>query len=364
MVDGRRCLVAAVDGRATAPRVVVRAAGRGSASRRAPRGAAVGAPAYDPYSPTLVPTTPTPYTAPPPAYSPYAPLPYSPTPGAPFPDGLPAPQIFPDGGYMIGQPTRFLQELRLRDTQLLAMGSNSLSVNDVETSATFAIPFFQTYAPFLITPGFGMHFFGGPVTGPPDFADLPPRTYDAYIDAAWHPQVNPWLSFNLGVRTGVYTDFSTFNDHSIRIMGRGLAIVALTPTLQIAAGAVYLDRVLIKLLPAGGVIWNPNPDARYEILFPNPKLAHRWTTIGNTDVWVYVSGEYGGGSWTIQRINGNDQADYNDLRVNVGIETYGYRGLHAFFETGFAWDRKIVYRDSPINYNASDTVMLRGGVSY
>ena len=103
-------------------------------------------------------------------------------------------------------------------------------------------------------------------------------------------------------------------------MGRGLGVITLTPTVQIAAGVVYIDRVQIKLLPAGGIIWTPNPDARYEILFPNPKLARRWTTIGNTDVWLYATGEYGGGSWTIQRIGFTDQADYNDIRVGGGIE--------------------------------------------
>jgi hypothetical protein len=147
-------------------------------------------------------------------------------------------------------------------------------------------------------------------------------------------------------------------------MGRGLGIVTLTPTLQLALGVVYIDRVLIKLFPAGGLIWTPNPDARYEILFPNPKLAHRWTTLGNTDMWGYISGEYGGGSWTIERINGNDQADYNDIRVNLGLEGYGFRGLHGFFEVGYVFERQIIYRYGPDNYYPSDTVMLRAGLEY
>ena len=245
------------------------------------------------------------------------------------------------------------------------MGSNSLGVNDVDTSATFAIPFFRTSAPFLITPGFSAHFFQGPVTAPPIDADLPPVTYDAYLDGAWHPQVSPWFGANLGVRVGVYTDFNTFNTNSIRVMGRGLGVITLTPNLQIALGVVYIDRVVVKILPAGGLIWTPNPDARYEILFPNPKLAHRWTTIGNTDIWVYATGEYGGGSWTIERIGGiTDQADYNDIRVALGIESYGYRGLHGFFEVGYVFDRQIVYRSGTPQFNPSDTIMLRAGLSY
>lgn len=319
---------------------------------------AAGVAPYSPYAPS-------PY-APPPAAAPYAaPAPYSTTPSALYPDGIATPQIFPAGGFSLDPPLRLLQEVRGRWTWLSPMGSNSLGVNDIETSATFAIPFLRTINPLLITPGFGIHFFEGPVTVEPNGADLPPNTYDAYLDTAWHPQITPWLGANLGVRVGAYSDFQTFNTNSIRIMGRGLGVVTLTPTLKIAAGVVYIDRVLIKLFPAGGLIWTPNPDSRYDILFPNPKLAHRWTTLGNTDVWFYVSGEYGGGSWTINRIDGTDQADYNDIRVNLGIEGYGYRGLHGFFEVGYVFNRQIIYRYAPEdNYNPSDTVMLRAGLEY
>jgi hypothetical protein len=319
-------------------------------------------PTFDPYAPTGT-AAPAPYS--PYAPSPYAPAPYSPAPGALYPDGIQTPQFLPPDTSTFGQPLRFLQEVRGRYTWLDPLGgANKLGVNDIETSATFAMPLLQTTNPLLLTPGFAAHFFQGPITAAPDFASLPPVTYDAYLDSAWHPQINPWLSANLGVRVGAYTDFNTFNTHSIRIMGRGLGIITLTPTLQIAAGVVYLDRVLIKMLPAGGIIWTPNPDARYEILFPNPKLARRFTTLGNTDVWGYVAAEYGGGSWTIQRPGFTDQADYNDIRVMVGIESFGYRGMHGFFETGYVFDRQIIYRSGTPNFNPSDTLMLRAGLSY
>lgn len=332
-----------------------------------------GAP-YDPYASPLAqaPLTtpppafppPQPYTAP--TYSPYAPSPYAPVPYAPAPSTLyPEGIQFPQSNFSFGQTLKFMQDIRGRWTWLAPIGDRFIGVNDVETNVTFAVPFFQTTSPLMITPGFAIHFWQGPVTEAPLFADLPANTYDAYLDSAWYPQVTSWLSAQVGVRIGAYTDFNTFNTNSIRIMGRGLGVVRLTPTLQIAAGVVYIDRVLIKILPAGGLIWVPNPDARYEILFPNPRGSRRWTTLGNTDIWVYVTGEYGGGSWTAQRAMGvNEQFDYNDVRVSLGIESFGLRGLHAFFEVGYVGDRKIVYRFNPPNYPASDTIMLRAGATY
>ena len=262
------------------------------------------------------------------------------------------------------QPLKFLQEMRLRWTWLSPMGSNSLGINDVDTSASFAVPFFKTTSPLVITPGFSIHFWDGPVTVAPDFADLPASTYDAYLDTAWYPVFNPWLSAQIGVRVGAYTDFNTFNTNSIRIMGRGFGVVNLTPTLQVAAGVVYIDRLLIKLFPAGGLIWTPNPDAKYEFLFPIPRLSRRLTTLGNTDLWMYAFGEYGGGSWTAQRIGMIDQFDYNDIRFGGGLESFGYRGLHGLFEVAYAFNRQILYRSGTPNFYPSDTIMLRAGLEY
>ena len=129
---------------------------------------------------------------------------------------------------------------------------------------------------------------------------------------------------------------------------------------------VYLDRIKVKILPAGGVIWTPSEDAHYDILFPNPKLSHRWTTLGTTDVWYYVAGEYGGGSWTIERIGGaSDAFDYNDIRIMLGLETIAQSRLRGNFEVGYVFDRQIIYRSGmPDRIDPNSTVMLRAGIAY
>ncbi len=321
-------------------------------------------PAWDPYA--------NPATQPAVPYSPYAPSPFAPPPPTGprplYPDGLSGPAP-PSGDWwgQLQQPMRFLQEVRLRDAFLFSSGGDqSLTVDDFETSATFAFPFLYDKAPFLITPGFAMHFFGGPKTTATDPADLPPRTYDAFLDGAWQPQLNPWLSANLGVRVGVYTDFNTFTTRSIRIMGRGLGVIALTQDLQFAIGVVYLDRNRVKLLPAGGFVWTPSPDARYEILFPNPKLARKFGTIATTEVWWYLAGEYGDGAWTVERAAGfSDSVDYNDIRVYLGAEGYTQRNLKVSIEVGYVFRREIIYRSGmPEKFVPDDTVMIRGGLAY
>ena len=82
-----------------------------------------------------------------------------------------------------------------------------------------------------MTPGIS----GGP--------DLPPRLYDAYLDLAWYPRITESIGAELGARTGVWSDFQDVNSDSIRLLGRGLASVALTPRLVVreSCGA-YLER--------------------------------------------------------------------------------------------------------------------------
>ncbi len=260
-----------------------------------------------------------------------------------------------------------------------------LGINDVELSVTFAFPMFHnSQTPLLITPGFAVHYWEGPVSvqplapTDPAPADLPPRTYDAYLDAAWNPQITPWLGGELDFRIGIYSDFKRVASDSIRYMGKGMAVLTFSPSVKVKAGVWYLDRNRVKILPAGGICWSPNPDIYFDVLFPNPKVGKRLTTWGNTDWWMYFSGDYGGGKWAIKRENGLppnpfypdtngtfDSFDYNDMRIALGLEFNTLRQLHGMFEVGYAFQRELVYRSGlPSTYRPNTTVFVRAGLAY
>ncbi len=265
---------------------------------------------------------------------------------------------------------RFFQEVHVDNTWIPRGGGNeSLGVDTTNVWATFAIPL-SWYAtnPVLVSPGFQLSLWDGPTSfsppTPPE-PDLPGQTYGAYIDAAWNPQLSNWFGAELEVSPGVYTDFQHTTTQSIRVLGRGLGVLTLTPTLQFKLGVWYIDRLQIKLLPAGGLLWTPDPDSRYDISFPAPKLAHRCTTIGNHNVWAYIRGEYGGGDWTISRPG--DQFDYNDLRFAIGFDFLPetQNGLRGYLEVGYCFDRQLVFRDiSPNTFNMNSAVLLGGGLSF
>lgn len=327
------------------------------------------APAWDPYADPALQAPPTlPYGAPgsgSPAYGPppgYAAPGYAPP---PYPGAYPADPYAPYGWTApFRNPMRFLQEIYFEQTWLAGSGGSDFDINTTEMSASFGLPFLGNPSPLLVTPGFVFNFWDGPDTAATG-AELPPRVYDAWLDTSWQPVITPWLSADLAVRVGVYSDFEEFTSDSLRVTGRGIGLINFNPQVQLALGVAYINRDKIKLLPVAGVIWTPNADARWEILFPRPKLSTRLTTWGNSDVWVYVGGEYGGGNWTFESTAGlGEVVNYNDIRVFGGLEVFAFNGVKGHFEVGYVFNREILYRSTMPDVFPDDTVMLRAGISY
>ena len=210
---------------------------------------------------------------------------------------------------------------------------------------------------------------------------MPPRLYDAYLDTAWHPKLSDFLSADLGFRTGVWTDFRAVNHDSVRLLGRGMAVLSFTPQFDLHAGVWYLDRNRIRLLPAGGFHWRPSTEWDAFVVFPNPKVRKRFVNVGSSQWWWYVAGEYGGGRWTMQRTvpdtvapgpaTIDDDVDYNDIRVIFGLEWETQTQARGHIEVAYVWDREIRYSipslptDAfPSVNNLDDTVMIRAGIDF
>ncbi|MCG8449661.1 MAG: hypothetical protein MI725_08785 [Pirellulales bacterium] len=290
--------------------------------------------------------------------------------GSVFPQGLP--YQWESGAYQHQNPDgtfarvqRLLQQISFEHTWLHGDANiNELEINRTELSATFGVPiFYNPDTPLLLTPGFAFNWLAGPTNLG---ADLPPRVYDAYLDSAWHPRLTDWLHADLGVRTGVWTDFEEVSSDSIRVLGRGLGVLSLTPKFDVHVGVWYLDRNRVKLLPAGGLHWRPNSDWDVFAVFPNPKIRRRSININTCQLWIYFAGEYGGGRWTVERLGGPDDIDYNDIRVIYGIEWETQTQARGHVEVGYVFDREILYDRSaaPPKLNLDDTVMVRAGVDF
>ena len=298
-----------------------------------------------------------------------------------YPDGLPFDWQQGTYGYQSSDGSlvrfqKFLQRLGMEYTWLAGNGGlDDFELTRAEFAATFGIPVLHNVdTPLLVTPGFAFNWLEGPIGDPmppvmmppiPRGPDLPGQLYDAYLDFSWYPKPFEWFGAELGVRTGVWSDFDSVNSDSVRILGRGLGVISITPQMEVLIGAVYLDRLRVKVLPAGGVHWRPNQDWDLYLVFPNPKIRRRFPRAGNTDWWWFASGEYGGGSWTVDRVGLADRIDYNDIRFSLGLEFETPNMVRGHFEVGYVFDREIIFESGmPDKFTPDDTVMLRAGIDF
>ncbi|NLY01014.1 MAG: hypothetical protein GXY83_33405 [Rhodopirellula sp.] len=257
------------------------------------------------------------------------------------------------------------QKLTFRDTWLAGIGGDdSFGINDVELSTVLALPIPSRDFPLVVTPGFAVRYLDGP-----QVSDLPSRVYDAYTQFRWFRRYTPRWASDLAVSPGVYSDFEMGNDEALRITGHGIAIFDWTPTTRLAFGVAYLDRDDLRMLPAGGLIWKPNDEWEFRLVAPRPEIARRvyWSGFTGDRVqdWLYVAGEYGGGTWAIRRADGEpDTFTYSDFRALLGIQRKAIGSLDGLVEVGYVFGREIEYASPTADVKPSDTILLRAGLTY
>jgi hypothetical protein len=258
-----------------------------------------------------------------------------------------------------------LQKAMFEGTYLArTAGSDGLGINDLELKLVLGLPCPTRDWPLLVTPGFAVHYLDGPAD-----AEMPPRLYDAYCQFRWLHRFSPQWATDAAITPGVYSDFDQSSSEGFRLTGHAAAAWTWTPTATLVFGVGYFNRLDTKVLPIGGVIWAPNDDASYEILFPKPRLARRiyWCRHAEAKVqdWIYLAGEFGGGTWAIASNQGEaDLVDLKDYRLIIGAERKVPRSLSARVEIGYVFGRQVQYQSNAPELEPPDTVMLRGALSY
>lgn len=256
------------------------------------------------------------------------------------------------------------QKAIFSSTWLARTGDGGLGIGDLEAKSVLALPCPTADSPLLIIPGFAVHYLDGPAG-----VEMPPRLYDAYCQFRWLHRFSPRWGADVSITPGVYSDFDQEDSEAFRLTGHAVDAWTWCPTTKIIMGVGYFNRLDVKVLPVGGIIWTPSEDWDFELLFPQPKIARRvyWTSAGNERLqeWFYVAAEFGGGDWAFRRSDGtSDLVDLKDYRIYFGLERKKIGGLGARIEVGYVFGRQIEYLRGLPEFDPADTVMLRAGVTY
>ncbi len=242
--------------------------------------------------------------------------------------------------------------------------AQDVGITDVEVKAVFGFPCPTRQSPLVVTPGWAVHLFDGPKE-----SDLPPRVYDSYLQFRWLARPWPRLGVDLAVTPGWYSDLEQGSGDALRITGHGAGLYTCCPTLKLAFGVAYLDRRDVPLLPIGGIIWTPAEEIAFELVAPRPRIARRLDFLTSAEAgiehWLYLAGEFGGGTWAIQRANGtSDVLTARDYRLLMGLERKAPGRLNSVLEVGYVFGRRLEYEQPTPDLRPGDTLLLRAGLTY
>jgi len=239
--------------------------------------------------------------------------------------------------------------------------STGVAISTLDVNAVFAVPLGSMDNLLILTPYVRSDYLNSAAA-----LDLPDALYDTGVKAFWKKPINDRLSAMFLFTPSMRTDFNSTSG-AFRMFGMGLMVWQAVPDkLSLSGGVVYTGRADFPVLPGMGVLWTPTPDWRYDIQFPSPRISHRLQQDpGQSETWAYLSGVFGGNTWSVQRPSGtSDQLTMSDLRLMLGIEKIFNENRGYFGEVGYVFNRYFEYASLPAQTDLDSTWMLRAGISF
>jgi hypothetical protein len=188
---------------------------------------------------------------------------------------------------------------------------------------------------FYVAPSGRLVWWNGP-TSP----DMPPNGFGTFLDFSVQPKFNDSFSLIAWGRFGISSDFNNMSSDAFRYQAHLEGIGRISPNMHLHAGVIYYGRARVKMLPTMGVVWKPDENWVFRLVFPNPKISRRLWMGPQADWWGYVRMDYSGGSWDIENYG---LTDYNDIRLGTGIDFDSPGVMGGYFEFGGSFARELYY---------------------
>ena len=215
---------------------------------------------------------------------------------------------------------------------------------------------------FSWTPEFNYRGWDGPST-----PDLPGHglRFGSDFEIAT-PANNPW-SFQLGFTPAFVNDFNaSINSDSWNFDARGVLFFRPSQQLMIAAGAAFLDRVNDTVIPVAGIIWTPNQNWEWRLMFPKTRVSVFLGNWGHEAKWLYAGVEYNNEAYQVGVLSpsGRDEkVGFIDYRATLGLRGEA-GGVSTFGEVGYVFAREVDYLHGTPGYDISPNLYVRLGMRF
>lgn len=201
---------------------------------------------------------------------------------------------------------------------------------------------------------------------------LPESLYETELGLAWMRRINDRWMLRMMAGVSFASDGNNNSQDAWRFRGGVFALYRRNPRWTWTFGAIALGRNDLPVLPAVGLIYQPNPGFRLDLTMPRPRLAFLLADNGPRQQWGYLGLGLNGTTWGVERDGMDDQLTYGDLRAVVGWESTPTpepgmpftRGRKLSFEVGYVFSRDFEWESDGSQVALDDALMLRAALSF
>lgn len=217
---------------------------------------------------------------------------------------------------------------------------------------TAAIPLSDTHS-LSIGPGWEHGHFDSDAGIP-----IPDDLYAAALRLGYSIRFKESWTFRAEARPGIYSDFEdiSFDDFNAPVL---LTLTyQLNPRLLLAVGLNVNFRSDLATIGGPGVRWQFADDWTLNLFLPKPTIEHHL----NDAVSLYAGGEWRSSAYRVAQDFGSDRGlpglddndfSYRELRGLAGIRWQVNRTLGVAFEGGYAFQRKMEFRQADTTFKAN-----------
>jgi hypothetical protein len=232
---------------------------------------------------------------------------------------------------------------------------------------------FPTFPLFGPPPPFISARFNYRSVDAPTSLGLPTDLYETELGLAWMRRINERWMTRFMAGASFATDGSNDSSDAWRFRGGGFAIYRRNSEWTWTFGVLALGRNDIPVVPAVGLIHQPSPGLRFDLIMPNPRISFLLVDRGPRQQWGYIGAGLNGSTWGIERVDGvDDQLTFGDFRAVLGWESTPTpepgmpftRGQKIGAEIGYVFSRDFEFENENRKVRLGDTLMFRVSMSF
>lgn len=234
---------------------------------------------------------------------------------------------------------------------------DGLTFGTARVSAAAMLPIAPPEKMLLVKPFLAAHTLDAPL-------DTPSNLYSAGVNMMWLQRLSDDMTLTVAANPSVGGDDVEFG-RRLRVFAMGAVAWDWIPDeLRLTAGAAWLGRRDIGVVPAAGLEWTPNEDWNVSLILPRPKVARRLAATDTSETWLYTAGAIAGGTFDVRRADGTaDELSLREFQASVGVERTSDQFGRGFVEIGAGFGRELQFERNEEIFDFGPGVVLRVGLT-